>query len=391
MATALNANSVMALLNMMQTPLLTFAVTGHVAFSNEAAKNHTGKPVETLNEHPVIKRLIADATLGKIKLPYSSDIQLNDGEIFGAKFMPGPAGLDVACIITHYSGEAGAASRNLNLDSILGMLKYELVPPAHDLAKLIEPLARFDDEREPNLLELSVEDALRKLERFEDIIFIYGDEPKLVFERAQPELEIGRVVRTITHKAEKANMTIDVQYPAEKMPMVNVSRRLFQKAVWECLDNAILHAKDPENPKAVLSVDLSLKMSGEYMLITICNKGPSVKKIDQKTTVKPFALPMLQTEGWGQEDGLLVFERSEEKAKNLAPEEDVPNKLGLSFVQQVVKLHGGRIRLNNLENHIVQLMLEIPIGEASVAEAQVSIKQAHAYAKELAKLKRSRK
>jgi hypothetical protein len=36
-------------------------------------------------------------------------------------------------------------------------------------------------------------------------------------------------------------------------------------------------------------------------------------------------------------------------------------------------------------------MLEIPIGEASVAEAQVSIKQAHAYAKELAKLKRSRK
>jgi hypothetical protein len=36
-------------------------------------------------------------------------------------------------------------------------------------------------------------------------------------------------------------------------------------------------------------------------------------------------------------------------------------------------------------------MLEFPVGEASVAEAQVSMAQAQAYAKELAKLKRVRK
>lgn len=391
MATALNTNAVMALLDVMQTPLITFAVTGKVAYANEAAKKYGGNPVDALSEHPVIKNLIADATLGKIKLPYSADVQLDDGEIFGARFMPGPAGLDVACVITSFSGEMGAASRDLTLGAIIGMLSDELVPPSKDLMKEIKHLARTDDERDPTPLEASVEEALRRLDRFEQVVYLYADEPKLLFEKTQPELEIGRIVRTINYKAEKAKMEIVVQYPEEKMPLVNVSRKLFQKAIWECLDNAITHAQDPEDPKAVLDVDMNVKMSGEYMLITIRNKGLQVRKIDQKTSLKPFTLPQLQKEGWAKEDGLLVFEQSEEKANALSPEEDVPNKLGLAFVQRVVQLHGGNMRMSNVDPNMVQVMLEFPVGEASVAEAQVSMAQAQAYAKELAKLKRVNK
>jgi hypothetical protein len=138
MATALNTNAVMALLDVMQTPLMTFAVTGKVAYANEAAKKYGGNPVDALSEHPVIKNLIADATLGKIKLPYSADVQLDDGEIFGARFMPGPAGLDVACVITSFSGEMGAASRDLTLGAIIGMLSDELVPPCKSLMNEIK-------------------------------------------------------------------------------------------------------------------------------------------------------------------------------------------------------------------------------------------------------------
>ena len=127
------------------------------------------------------------------------------------------------------------------------------------------------------------------------------------------------------------------------------------------------------------------------MLITIRNKGLQVRKIDQKTSLKPFTLPQLQKEGWAKEDGLLVFEQSEEKANALSPEEDVPNKLGLAFVQRVVQLHGGNMRMSNVDPNMVQVMLEFPVGEASVAEAQVSMAQAQAYAKELAKLKRVNK
>ena len=64
MATALNTNAVMALFDVMQTPLITFAVTGKVAYANESAKKYGGNPVDALSEHPVIKNLIADATLG---------------------------------------------------------------------------------------------------------------------------------------------------------------------------------------------------------------------------------------------------------------------------------------------------------------------------------------
>ncbi len=55
MAVNLHQPSVYALFEAMPIPLLTLGVSGLVTYANSAAKQHPGRPVESMSGKPVIK------------------------------------------------------------------------------------------------------------------------------------------------------------------------------------------------------------------------------------------------------------------------------------------------------------------------------------------------
>jgi len=57
MTAQLHQASVYALFDAMPVPLLTFAVSGVVTYANSAAKNHPGRPVESMSGQAAIKSL----------------------------------------------------------------------------------------------------------------------------------------------------------------------------------------------------------------------------------------------------------------------------------------------------------------------------------------------
>lgn len=66
---------------------MTFGVSGLVTYANNAAKVHPGRPVESLSGNPIIKALVADAVLGKLKLPYNAEVEISDGQRLSGRFI----------------------------------------------------------------------------------------------------------------------------------------------------------------------------------------------------------------------------------------------------------------------------------------------------------------
>ena len=131
--------SVNALFDAMPWPILTFGVNGLISYSNQAAKVHPGKPVEAMSGKPVIKSLVKDVALSKVKLPYKVDVELADGNKAAGVFMAGPSGLDIAFVIQDVSGSA-------NRETICAACQTSLhccVTKSAPVAQALRPLGRI--------------------------------------------------------------------------------------------------------------------------------------------------------------------------------------------------------------------------------------------------------
>lgn len=157
----LNISSVNALFDASPLPLLLFGVSGQVNFANRAAHEHAGKPVEAMNGQEVIKKLIKDATLGAIKLPYDADIQMIDGSLMHGRFMAGPSGLDIAFVMLAGEDE-GYAAQGMKLKDIIELLKAEVSPPIQYLLGQVDILHQQNTDH-----------AVRR--RHSDLVFVMED------------------------------------------------------------------------------------------------------------------------------------------------------------------------------------------------------------------------
>lgn len=368
MAVNFHQGSVFALFDAMPVPLLTFAVSGQVTYANSAAKQHPGRPVDTLNGHQIIKSLVADATLGKLKLPYSAEIEVADGQRLVGTFMSGPAGLDVAFVGKAAAGTAAAASSGsgmMHLKDIIEMLRDEVGPHIDHLRGQLKAL-------EPTPAHTALEQAAvglsRRLQRLAELVEVFGDDVLRSQDRIEllPVFEAAR--RDLTAHAAKLGVEIDLQVPEQTLPPIYGNERLIRRALYECLDNALIHSRQEVTGGQALKVEVRFTLSGEHVLVSVRNRGATQLKLSGKDALKPFVAP--PPKGAAQEPTL---------------------RLGLPLVQRIVGLHGGQMRLSTTDSDTVQVLLEFPTGAPQRGQEDLSLAQAQRYAQDLAQLMSRRK
>lgn len=364
MGVNLHQPSVYALFEAIPTPLLTFAVSGLVTYANAAAKRHPSKLVESMSGNPNIKSWVASATLGKLKMPYAAKIELPDGHHLAGRFMPGPAGLDIA-FLADGEGEEGVAigqrPATMTLKNIIELLRDELGPPMHRLrAELqVQPEAALS-------LELASQDLVQRLQRLADLIEVFGNDLLDTNDRIEPLALLRSVCGELHARAEKMGVRLDIIEPDQTLPPIYGNLKLLRRAFHECLDNALVHSRKEVTGGQLLVVEIRFTLSGEHVLVSVRNRGASTLKVGSQDVLRPFVAPVS-----GSADS--------------AP------RLGLPLVQRIVGLHGGNMRLGSVDEDTVQVLMEFPTGAPLRGQDTLGISQAQRYAKDLAQLMSRRK
>jgi hypothetical protein len=364
MAVNFHQPSVYALLDVMPTPLLTFGVSGLVTYANSAAKQHPGRPVDKMNGNPIIKSLVAAATLGKLKLPYPAKIELADGHKIDGRFMAGPAGLDIAFVGAGESHQAEAirtTSGHMQLQHIIELLRDEIGPPLNLLHSELQALPRSSEHAS---LDMAARALGQRLGRVADLIEVFGDEILRTNDRIEPLELMQQICGELKERAERMGVRFEIIPPTQALPPIYGNLKLLSRAFHECLENALIHSRKEINSGQQLVVDIRFTFSGEHVLLSIRNRGSSPLKVGAHDTLRPFAA---------------------------ASGNETVARLGLPLVQRIVSLHGGQLRLSSLDEDTVKVLMEFPTGAPMRGQESLGISQAHRYAKDLAQLMSRRK
>lgn len=364
MAINLHQPSVYALFDGMPAPLLTFGVSGAVTYANTAAKQHPGRPMEAMNGKPVIKALIADAVLGKLKLPYPAEVELEDGHRMSGQFMSGPAGLDIAFLAQTGASGHGSAPKRSGLKDVIELLRDEVGPPLKNLSRQLNALPSSPDIAH---LEQASEELSQRLMRLSDLIEVFGDDIMETQDRIELQPLLQAICRAMTPRAEKIGVGFDILDPGQTLPPIYGNEKLVRRALYECLDNALVHSRKEVTSQQSLTVEIRFTLSGEHVLIGVRNRGATTLKVGGNETIEPFAKPA-----------------------NPAATDSVA-RLGLPLVQRIIGLHGGNMRLSTVDQDTVQVLMEFPTGAPQRGQAHVDMAQAQQYAKDLAQLMSRRK
>jgi signal transduction histidine kinase len=365
MAINFHQPSVHALFNAMPLPLLTFGVDGMLTFANSAAKIHPGKPIDAMSGKPVIKALVRDITLGKIKLPYPAEVEVSGGMRLKGQFMAGMSGLDIAFVA---AGEAKAsgpqAPERKGIAEVMAMLRDEVGPPLKKFTGLLRDLP---ESPEGEQLEEAAEALNQRLRRLSDLIAVFGETVLNINDRIELVPLVRSVCESLQPKALSLRVHFEITEPTQTLPPIYGNAELIRRALHECFDNALVHSRKEVNRQQDLSVKITYTFSGEHILLSVRNQG---------------AIPE-------EEKG--VETRDMFIAKKNANGESVNGKIGLPLVQRIVGLHGGNMRMSAVGDDEVRVMMEFPTGAPQRGQAQLDIAQAQRYAADLAQLMSRRK
>ena len=363
MAVNYHQPSVVALFDAMPVPLLTFGVSGRVTYANPAAKLHPGKLVESLDSRSDVKILVADAVLGKNKLPHTVEFELAGGHRTKGKFMAGPAGLDIAFMALDGSGnslESGAQSGQIGLRETIALLRSEIGPP---MKNLIVEIRGQPVNESTKALEGAAKILHERLSRLTDLIDIFGEEVAFDNDRVEVAPLIELLCQALAPRARAMQVNFRIVASKQTLPPIYGSEKLIRRAFQECLENALVHSRKAVTGNEASTVEIRLRMTGTHVMMGIHNQGATVVKVRSSEVLKPFA----------------------------ATSASGPVRLGLPLIQRIVEMHGGSMRMNNAGDDNVNVLLEFPTGAPQRVQNQLDAAQAQRYASDLAQLMSSRK
>ena len=214
MATNFHQPSVLALYDAMPVPMITFGVNGVATYANRAARIHPDKPVEAMSGRVVIKNLAQAITLGKVKLPFQTEVGVSEGHKMKGVFMAGPSGLDIAFVAALPEAEVAHAGpgiqSRMGLEQIIELLQDEVGPPMRKLTGLLSKLPESD---EGTQLELAANDVRERLHRLADLLAVFGEEAMLMDDRMDLGALVAQTVEDLKPKALQSKVRFEVRAP----------------------------------------------------------------------------------------------------------------------------------------------------------------------------------
>lgn len=369
-------NPLLVLLDFIASPLLLFNAQAQVVFSNQSAKQMSCRPALMLGSDPNIRGLVRDIAEGKTVLHLDMRVDaMSDNGIarLQCRCAPKPIAGMVAMAVNEVTldndnstaAEQPPVAERLSLQQIMELLRTELAPP-------IRQVLTYSTQAGASPLAESVQHLHERLERLTDLINVFGDDVLVGDDR----LVVPEVVRGIAQDLAPLMQSLGVSFAIEgervDLPPVYGSRRLIRRALFECLHNAVQHARDGVPSGQNVVVGIHFRAAGQHLLVHIHNIG-----VLSAATLSQHAATL--------------FRPNPTQAGKPALEAD-RLRIGLPLTQRILQLHGGQLRLEEDVAGELDVMLELPTGAPLRNTHNLDLLQAQIYAEDLSKLMaRSRK
>lgn len=362
-------NPLLVLLDFVASPILLFNAEGRVVFSNQAAKQMSCRPALMLGSDPNVRGLVQDIAAGKPVLHLDMRLDaLSDNGVarLQCRCAPRPIAGLVAMGVSEVATEdpsqgddgAAEAAQRLSLQQIMELIKADLMPPIRQV------LAQAQATTAPAPSD-SVQTLQERLERLTDLVNVFGDDVLVGDDR----LVVPDLVRAVAQDLAPQLRAMNVQFVIEgdrvDLPPVYGSRRLIRRALYECLNNAVLHARDGVPATQTVAVGIGFRAAGNHLLLSIHNEG-----VLSAAALALHASAIFRPAPPGKEP----------------PPGMGTMRIGLPLTHRILQLHGGRLRIEDDTADGLSVMLELPTGAPLRNTHQLDLLQAQIYAEDLSKL-----
>lgn len=375
-ATPTAQNPLLVLLDFVASPLLLFNAQAKVVFSNQAAKQMACRPALLLGSDPNVRGLVRDIAAGKTVLHLDMRVDaLSDNGVarLQCRCAPRPIAGMVAMAVNEVAQDADtgsaapapAAAERLSLQQIMELIRTELDPPIRQVLAHAAPAG-------PAPLSESVQHLRERLERLTDLVNVFGDDVLIGDDRlVVPELVRG-IAQDLAPLMQSMGVSFSIEGEREDLPPVYGSGRLIRRALFECLHNAVQHARDGVPAAQNVVVGIQFRAAGHHLLVHIHNIG-----VLSAATLTHHAATLFRPEPAQAGKPALEPDRL---------------RIGLPLTQRILQLHGGRLRIEEDVAGELDVMLELPTGAPLRNTQHLDLLQAQIYAEDLSKLMaRSRK
>lgn len=357
-----------SLLNAVAQPVTIIQADGRVAYANDAARKRLGGDLTALTRAPALQQALRDLAAHRLVLPtrITLPVQTAAGQTtcLDGLLLEGPNQRGAILVCDPDVNAAGA----LPLKQVFQLIDAELRAPMAEVeAGLAARLPIPAPDGEDGTAAAAREFAAR-LDKLLDLVDafaadrIVGDDRILL-----PEL-VAEVARGLEPLARSLKLSVDSVGLDESLPPIYGSRRWLARAVHECLDNAMRHARSslPGGLAQEARLDVTARQSGPFVLLRVVNRG-----VGRLSALGERALLPLSDPGTAKRSGV----RGEPVMR-----------IGLPLAQRILQQHGGQVRIGpEPHDDTVVVMLELPTGAPREA-MQMDIEQAQRYAADLGKL-----
>jgi signal transduction histidine kinase len=251
--------------------------------------------------------------------------------------------------VTRRNDEFDGLATNLNamldrIEQLLQGLKEVTDNVAHDLKT---PLTRLRNQAEAALrdsateqsrekaLETVIAESDRLIRTFNALLMIARVEagaPSGVLSPIDVSEIVADVAELYTPVAEDAG--VEVTTAIEESVTIKANRELIGQAMVNLLENAVKYARPDDGKLGHIAVEL--KTEGDRVVIVVADDGPGIPEADRQRVLERF----VRLEASRSEPG---------------------SGLGLSLVNAVARLHGGRFRIDSNAPG-VRAVLDMPLG-----------------------------
>lgn len=369
MSTASGPHPLLALLDMIGSPMLLFGPEGQVVFANQAARRLPSRPALVLPSDPRIRAQVRRVIQLQLEQPETLRVQVHADQgvsELDCAFPARPVANLAVMLITPVEAPADADGPmavpaqpdRLSLPQIMQLLRSEIVPPMQAvLARAHEAAA------DPQGLADGVQHLSDRLTRLIDLVEVFGDDALIGEDRVLlPEL-LRSVCTELVPLTEARGVRVLIEDHQGELPPVYGSRRLLHRAVHECLHNAIEHARQGVAEGLPVAVRLAFAVSGQHLHLAVHSLGAVSAAVLNRHAATLFR----------PTPGLPAAE----------PQQGL--RIGLPLAQRILQLHGGHLRVDDDDGELA-VRLELPTGAPMRNTHHLDLLQAQIYAEDLSKL-----
>lgn len=348
------ATPVQVLLDSVKDGMLVVNLAGKLMYCNESARQMFNDDLLSVAGHATIKDAILKVATGKLILPAPLRLELKNAN--GGSFAV--SGTLVQANAHEYGfvveADPGSAAAGDSLADVLRLLREELKGPIQKLSAALRGRPE---------VRVVAEDVVNRLDKLVDLVDTFGDDALVGDERILIKDLVTAVWEDVAPLAAKKRMEASLVGFHQDLPPVYGSHGWLRRAVRECLENAVMHAREDIDSRDPGHIEIRAVQSGQHLLLTVRNLGVGV-------------LPKLADRVF------LPFNRAGQPKSH--PSQGM--SIGLPLCKRIVELHGGQLKIQHREDDSTELTLQLPTGGSRRENAKLDMQQAQRYAEDLAKL-----